>query len=205
MRKCNKCNDELIVGENTTPSSMKYHTYECKLCKKENYQKNKEKILALNKKWRDNNPEYQKEYDGKNKEKRKAYRLKNKEKFEAYKKEYNKKNIESIREYHRKYQREKRKNDIGYRLIQSVMARINLALKTNKTQRTIEYLGCSIPEYKAYLESKFDDNMTWDNHGDYWEIDHIHPLSKGGSFHYTNTQPLPWQENRTKGSKWDPQ
>jgi 5-methylcytosine-specific restriction endonuclease McrA len=43
--------------------------------------------------------------------------------------------------------------------------------------------------------------MNWDNYGVDWEVDHIHPLSKGGSFHYTNTQPLTIEENRSKGDK----
>ncbi len=33
------------------------------------------------------------------------------------------------------------------------------------------------------------------------EIDHIHPLSKEGSFHYTNTQPLTVKDNRIKSNK----
>ena len=41
--------------------------------------------------------------------------------------------------------------------------------------------------------------MTWDNHGEIWEIDHIIPCSKFNlteekqqkeCFHYTNLQPL---------------
>ena len=43
--------------------------------------------------------------------------------------------------------------------------------------------------------------MNWDNYGTYWEIDHSIPLSKGGSFHYTNTSPMAISENRSKGSK----
>ena len=53
----------------------------------------------------------------------------------------------------------------------------------------------------VFLEKQFDDKMSWDNHGTYWEIDHIKPLSKGGSFHYTNTQPLIWEDNRSKSAK----
>ena len=43
--------------------------------------------------------------------------------------------------------------------------------------------------------------MNWDNYGEYWEIDHIYPLSKGGSFHYINTQPLTVLENQIKSNK----
>jgi 5-methylcytosine-specific restriction endonuclease McrA len=45
--------------------------------------------------------------------------------------------------------------------------------------------------------------MSWDNYGrdGYWEIYHIMPISKGGSFHYTNTQPLSITENQKKGNR----
>ena len=54
--------------------------------------------------------------------------------------------------------------------------------------------------YIDYLENKFTTGMSWDNLGE-WEIDHILPVSKGGSFHYTNTQPLWMRENRQKSNK----
>jgi 5-methylcytosine-specific restriction endonuclease McrA len=96
----------------------------------------------------------------------------------------------------------RRKNNINVRLYESIKSRINGALKIkhNKTN-TNEYLGCNIDDYKTYLEKLFTLEMNWENYGKYWEIDHIIPLSKGGSFHYTNTQPLTINENRTKSNK----
>jgi 5-methylcytosine-specific restriction endonuclease McrA len=43
--------------------------------------------------------------------------------------------------------------------------------------------------------------MNWDNYGTHWEIDHTIPLSKNGSFHYTNTTPMTISENRSKGNR----
>ena len=70
---------------------------------------------------------------------------------------------------------------IGY-LFNNVRARINGALKKaqiSKTNRTIGYLGCTIYFYKEYLEGKFKEEMTWENHGQgvgNRNIDHVIPL-----------------------------
>lgn len=41
---------------------------------------------------------------------------------------------------------------------------------------------------------------TEDQYG--WEIDHIKPLSKGGTDNSTNLQPLHWENNRTKADDY---
>ena len=105
------------------------------------------------------------------------------------------------KDYYREWNQNKMDTDPLFRLKHAISALINHHLKEGKNQRTIEYLGCTIQEYKTYLEPKFTPEMNWDNYGLYWEIDHIYPLAKGGSFHYTNTQPLTITENRVKSDK----
>jgi 5-methylcytosine-specific restriction endonuclease McrA len=52
--------------------------------------------------------------------------------------------------------------------------------------------------------------MNWDNHGKYWEVDHVIPRSsfnlydekeRKQCFHYTNLQPLTKKANRVKSNK----
>ncbi len=102
------------------------------------------------------------------------------------------------KDYYREWNQNKMDTDPLFRLRHAINALINHHLKEGKSQSSIEYLGCTIQEYKTYLEPMFSPEMNWDNYGSYWEIDHIYPLSKGGSFNYTNTQPLSITENRIK-------
>jgi len=108
----------------------------------------------------------------------------NKEKRLAWKKEYYQKNKAD----RAKYMREWKKKNPKYKAQASIMTYISVSLK--KQAKSIEYLGCSWDVFYKHIENQFLPEMNWDNYGAVWEIDHITPLSKDGSFHYTNTQPL---------------
>jgi len=104
---------------------------------------------------------------------------------------------------------EKYKNDVKYKLSITLRARIGKAIKYNlKAKHTLELIGCSVKELKEYLEKQFKPGMSWVNHSQFgWHIDHKIPcdafdLSKEEEqckcFHYTNLQPLWWNENLSK-------
>lgn len=72
-------------------------------------------------------------------------------------------------------------------------------------------IGCTAAEYKAYIESQFVLNMSWENYGSLWHIDHILPLNcfdllKPDQFaaacHYTNTRPLYKTANLRRSRKF---
>jgi hypothetical protein len=87
---------------------------------------------------------------------------------------------------------------------------VNHAIHDIKDNHTIEYLGISPREYMEYLESMFTPEMTRENHGVYWHIDHITPIMYNNPtdeeriqrLHYTNTQPLIIGENLKKGNRY---
>ena len=98
------------------------------------------------------------------------------------------------------------------RLAHNLRARLRDSLKNNyKSGSAVKNLGCSLKELKAYLESKFQEGMCWDNWNiNGWHIDHIKPLSSFDlsnkdqllkACHYTNLQPLWAKDNLIKGDK----
>lgn len=110
----------------------------------------------------------------------------------------------------------KRMEDPLYKIKVSFSRRLNKLLKRIEANRStnkpyyLDKLGCSFEEFKIYLESKFEDWMTWENYGLYngelnygWDIDHIIPSATAKTeddiynlSHYTNLQPLCSKINR---------
>ena len=97
---------------------------------------------------------------------------------------------------------------IGH-LRHNISSRIQSALHSDKSEHSIEYLGCPIEELKEHIENQFTEGMTWDNYGE-WHIDHIIPIKyenptleeSAERLHWTNTQPLWASENIAKGNRF---
>lgn len=159
-----------------------------------------------------NNKSYHKSYYKKNKSKIlesiKSYQVKNKDILKQKRKNYRDLNKDKTYQRHKK----RLETDIQYKLTCNLRLRLNTALKQNaKSGSAVKDLGCTIESFKAYLESKFQPGMTWDNYGMHgWHIDHIKPLSSFDltdrkqfleACHYTNLQPLWAQDNLIKSNK----
>lgn len=72
-----------------------------------------------------------------------------------------------------------------------------------------EMIGTSSQGLREHLESQFYGEMTWDNYGSHWHVDHIIPVSSWDHndpeqvrrcWHWTNLQPLTASENMSKGA-----
>jgi hypothetical protein len=112
----------------------------------------------------------------------------------------------------RKYRHKKRLQDPLYKMRITYVRRMNKCIKRFNVKNTIflEKLGCELDYLKNYIESRFENWMTWDNHGKYngelnygWDLDHVIPLSSAKTekefyklCHYKNLQPLCSKINR---------
>ncbi len=205
MKKCNKCN---IVQELTVfGKNGKYIDAVCKSCRKLKYLENREENIKKSLENRSNNSEYYKNL-------RKKRYEKNKEKFLQQSKEYYQANKQASRDYHKKWHHKTKVLDSMYKLKRNLRYMNKRYIKEQKSQKTLEILGCTYKDFKIYIELKFQNWMNWSNYGSInskpptglnqcWDIDHIIPLSTAKNEeelyklnHYTNLQPMCSYTNR---------
>lgn len=142
----------------------------------------------------------------------KNYYSTNRDKILARKKAYYIENKRSIAPKKLCYEKKKRAADPEYKLKSLLRQRIGKAIAKNyKFSSAVADLGCSITEFKLYIESKFRKGMSWNNNTRMgWHLDHIKPLASFDltnseqqklALHYSNYQPLWWDENLSKGAR----
>ena len=174
---------------------------------------------------------YKKEYQRRKekpdyKEQGEEYRKRNREKILKQRRRYYQENRDKIRREdkkraktpkYRKQRREymKRRADVNpkIRINNSISTYIGISLKGKKAGAKWETLvGYTLEDLVKHLQSKFDINMSWQNYGSYWQIDHIRAQSL---FNYNssedpefkkcwalkNLQPLEKIENIKKGNR----
>lgn len=150
---------------------------------------------------------------------------KTKEQRAEYQRQYRKIHKDRVRDSKRKYYQNHReeiiskvkhkeqiqlKTNINFRLRKNLRCRLYQAIKNNyRGGSAVQDLGCSIEDFRKYIENKFEIGMTWNNYGQ-WHLDHIIPLAKFNlsnrqeflqACHYTNYQPLWAEDNIKKGNR----
>lgn len=189
-KTCYKCHRVLPIDKfNKDRSRTGGYEYGCKDCKKSRSLSYREENVDKIKQYEESRKESKNSYN-------RNYQRDNKEKLNEYKKSKRKENPLKFRE---KY-KNRFYTDPQFRLSQNIRTRIRKALERGtKSGKSLELLGCSIPELKSYLEDRFLPTMTWDNYGTLWHIDHIIPCASYNlvdpeqqkkCFHYKNLQPL---------------
>lgn len=145
------------------------------------------------------------------------YRQLNTDEIKQNKKEYyqlNKDKIKVWNEQHkaRRNQRikERRESDPVFRISQTLRARLHDVLKDGKSLTSNRYIGISGAKLIEWLQFQMEPDMTWENYGSKWVIDHTVPIAAFDlvehskqliCFHWTNLRPMQKNLNEVKSSK----
>lgn len=208
MKRCATCEEVKPKNEYGKQSKAKDGLrYSCTECRNKEYMSNREHNIKRSRKYYRNNKERMAIIT-------KKYREKNRERYRESHQKYYQENKEAIKENVKRNHYKRMDEDLGYRLLNRCRSRVYSALKaqnTHKAKRTIELIGCTVPELVKHLENQFTEGMTWDNYGK-WHVDHIKPCAlydftkeehQRECFHYTNLQPLWAEDNFRKSAKYE--
>lgn len=209
-KTCTKCNVEQNICNygKSKPNKDGLHNH-CKACRKAYRVANEKHIASKNKAYYIANKTSHLESS-------KKYRECHKEEIYLQRKEYRSKHQEHIKEKNKEYLptrkqkiKERRKTDKNFQISEIIRSKVHKMLRGQETSyKTL--IGCDIETLKSWLEFQFDEQMTWANLGDYWQIDHILAINqfdfqkeddKRVCFNWTNLQPLITYENRSKSDK----
>jgi len=189
---------------------------------KKYYLEHKEKKISNSREWKKKNPEKHAAQLRKHflihKKEINAYKRKVRGRYKKREREYNKKwcelHPEKRREQANRCERNRRKRDPVFKLSKNFSAYIRISLNKKKCgKHWKEIVGYSLENLIQRLEYQFDKNMSWNNYGSYWHIDHKKPRSL---FNYSNPddqtfkdcwclanlQPMEAKENRRKGNQF---
>ena len=186
MKVCNVCNEEKSIKE------FEVRRANCKACVKDSKQEYLKSTRVhrteVTRKYRENHPEYVK----KDLENTKAYNKEHRAEISAK-------------------ERQRKIDDPAFKMCKHLRSSLLTALKGRRKEgKTMQILDCDISFFKSWFEYQFDENMSWNNHGTYWHVDHIKPISSCDMsnmceikkyFHWTNMQPLHKTENLKKSNK----
>jgi hypothetical protein len=181
---------------------------QCTMCfrqKKRHYKsENKENISIKNRIYRQNKIATDPSYMEKARESARRYKNNNRDKIQARERSEEKMRAKKA------YREHKMMTDPNWRIRYILRNRFQSLIKKEfKKSSCLDILGCSVKEFKQYIEIKFEPGMMWSNHGK-WHIDHIVPCSKFDltnyenqkiCFHYSNMQPMWAKDNLAKGNR----
>lgn len=148
--------------------------------KRDYHHRNKERLSKERREWYQENKQiaYQrhKAYREKNRAKvREAHRRwcqRNKEKVDQYRKGWLERNPGIVSEIHK----DRMKNDPEYKAARSIRHTLNRTLRLLKKEKggsTESVLGYTIQEFKDHIERNMLPDMSWENQGEVWHLDHV--------------------------------
>lgn len=139
-------------------------------------------------------------------DKKMKWRRENPEKYKQTRAEHFQRNKKTITAQKNERQKQRRKTDPTYRIVQRCRQRLSFWLKQHscrKTGRTFEVIGCTPDELQQYLQKQLPAGKDLKD----YHVDHIFPLAmydltKDGqerrAMHWSNLQPLTPKRNTSK-------
>jgi Prasinovirus endonuclease VII len=130
-------------------------------------------------------------------------------------KQYYQDHKEAVVKQTNEYKKEKMKKDPGFKLERKLRCRIYKAFSSKslkKSDRTWKYLGCTKDFFQEWIAYQLSDEMTIENYGSVWHIDHVKPCASYDlnineqayeCFNWKNCRPLLVSENLEKKDKVD--
>jgi hypothetical protein len=163
---------------------------------KTNFRGNRKKCLDCERK-------YGRDYRASN-TKSKEWRENNKEQMKKLQSDWYKKNKEKI---NKKFADNYHNPNSDFKTIKNY--RTALSHIVNGKQKTNKWIGCDGKFLKDWLSFCFDSEMTFENYGNYWTIDHVIPLDKRDEYSFEilaqwfNIQPIIKSNNHIKNKYID--
>ena len=126
-------------------------------------------------------------------------------------KNYKKQNREKIR----LYEKNRKKTDLNFKIACNIRSRTSSAFKSQKvrkTNKTFDLLGCSLSFFINWIIHQLYGNMTMENYGSVWQIDHCLPIASFNlrdendmkkCFNWINLRPMYSDDNNLKNDKID--
>jgi hypothetical protein len=195
---CNSCKQELVVsmfGKNKAKKNGYKGTCRSCVCKRQRELRNKQ---------REEDPEkfHERWHTG-------YLKVRDKKLADTKERLSNPENRAKKNDYIRKYKAERRLVDKGFVLYENLRKRIWASIKKKKNS-SLELLGCNINLYLEWIKFTMSDDMSWENYGKIWNIDHIIPISSFDleneneiklAFNWKNTWAMYSTENFKKKNK----
>ncbi len=217
LKQCVRCKCNILLETYFSKNRKGVYNQTCDPCRKKRKEKRQnmnpeEKKIFLEKDRLKQNERYHKNHEMKLKQ-QKQYRDDNPELIAKHRKKWNDEHRDLKNQRHGVYTKLRIQIDPVFKLKLNLRTRLYKAIKGNlKAAKTMDLLGCSGEELKIYLENKFTEGMTWENHTPTgWHVDHIKPCAafnlldpeeQRKCFHYTNLQPLWAIDNLIKGATY---
>ena len=207
-KTCLDCGEtKSLDAFSASPRGVHSRNSYCKVCMRELSKKNRAKKPDYYKKYRDEHREdsinYSKEYRRRNRKKinddrqKKAAEKNLSEDTKQKAKE--KRQTEAYKKKKSEYYKKKYHGSEQFRLKKKFEAKLNYLLDKDDVIDSVALIGCTVPEYKQFLEDRFIGHMKWSTYATVWEIARVVPFKNWDltkeeeasiCYHYTNSTPM---------------